>query len=125
MTSLRLAAARGSPKEAEEVPWEKPGAAAPHKPAVKAARSHATISKIASLEEAQAQLREQAALITKLSRKTKDQASTIDTLRDEKAELKREPAKLRAMLDKIFETYEWQVRAKGALSLRAAVFYCT
>ena len=66
MTSLRLAAARGSPKEAEEVPWEKPGAAAPHKPAVKAARSHATISKIASLEEAQAQLREQAALIKKL-----------------------------------------------------------
>jgi hypothetical protein len=34
------------------VSWEKPGAAAPHKPAVKAARSHATISKIASLEEA-------------------------------------------------------------------------
>ena len=117
--------AQGSPKKAEEVSCEKLGVATPHKPVVMATQSHATIRKIASLEKAQAQLREQAALITKLSRKTKDQASTIDTLRDEKAELKREPAKLRAMLDKIFETYEWQVRAKGALSLRAAVFYCT
>ena len=105
--------------------WEKPGAAAPHKPALKAARSHATISKIASLEQAQAQLREQAALITKLKRQTKDQASTINQLRDEKAELRREPAKLQAMLDQIFETYEWQVRARGALLLRAAIFYCT
>ena len=69
--------------------WEKPGAAAPHKPALKAARSHATISRIGSLEQAQAQLREQAALITKLKRQTKDQASTIDQLRDEKAELRR------------------------------------
>ena len=105
--------------------WEKPGAAAPHKPAVKAARSHATISRIASLEQAQAQLREQAPLIKKLQQKTKYQASTIDQLRDENAELRREPAKLHAMLDQIFETYEWQVRAKGALLLRAAVFYCT
>ena len=105
--------------------WEKPGAAAPHKRALKAARSHATVSRIGSLEQAQAQLREQGALITKLKRQTKDQASTIDQLREEKAELKREPAKLQAMLDQIFETYEWQVSAKGALSLRAAVFYCT
>ena len=89
--------------------WEKPGAAAPHKPAVKAARSHATISRIASLEQAQPQLREQAPLIKKLKRQTKDQASsTIDQLRDENAELRREPAKLQAMLDQIFETYEWQ-----------------
>ena len=52
---------------------------APHKPRpAKAARSHATVSRIGSLEEAQAQLREQAALITKLKRKTKDQASAID-----------------------------------------------
>ena len=57
--------------------WEKPGAAAPHKPAVNAARSHATISRIASLEQAQAQLREQAPLIKKLQQKTKYQASTI------------------------------------------------
>ena len=105
--------------------WEKPGAAAPHKPAVKAARSHATISRIASLEQAQAQLREQAPLIKNLQQKTKYQASTIDQLRDENAELRREPAKLQAMLDQIFETYEWQVRAKGVLLLRAAVFYCT
>ena len=92
--------------------WEKPGAAAPHKPAVNAARSHATISRIASLEQAQPQLREQAPLIKKLKRQTKDQASsTIDQLRDENAELRREPAKLQAMLDQIFETYEWQVRA--------------
>ena len=105
--------------------WEKPGAAAPHKPAVKAARSHATISRIASLEQAQPQLREQAPLIKNLQQKTKYQASTIDQLRDENAELRREPAKLQAMLDQIFETYEWQVRAKGALLLRAAVFYCT
>ena len=68
--------------------WEKPGAAAPHKPAVKAARSHATISRIASLEQAQAQLREQAPLIKKLQQKTKYQASTIDQLRDENAELR-------------------------------------
>ena len=105
--------------------WEKPGAAAPHKPAVKAARSHATISRIASLEQAQAQLREQAPLIKNLQQKTKYQASTIDQLRDENAELRREPAKLKAMLDQIFETYEWQVRAKGVLLLHAAVFYCT
>jgi len=98
---------------------------APHKRALKAARSHATVSRIGSLEQAQAQLREHGALITKLKRQTKDQASTIDQLREEKAELKREPAKLQAMLDQIFETYEWQVSAKGALSLRAAVFYCT
>ena len=63
--------------------WEKPGAAAPHKPALKAARSHATISRIGSLEQAQVQLREQAALITKLKRQTKDQSSTIDQLWDE------------------------------------------
>ena len=99
---------------------------APHKPRpAKAARSHATVSRIGSLEEAQAQLREQAALIKDLKRKTRDQASTIDQLREEKAQLKREPAKLQAMLDQIFETYEWQVSAKGALSLRAAVFYFT
>ena len=49
----------------------------------------------------------------------------IDQLREEKAQRKREPAKLQAMLDQIFETYEWQVSAKGALSLRAAVFYFT
>jgi tRNA A37 threonylcarbamoyladenosine synthetase subunit TsaC/SUA5/YrdC len=99
---------------------------APHKPrAAKAARSHATISRIGSLEEAQAQLREQAALIKDLKRKTRDQASTIDQLREEKVELRREPAKLQAMLGQIFETYEWQVRARGALLLRAAIFYCT
>lgn len=52
----------------------------PHKPAAKAARSHATVSRIGSLEEAQAQLREHGTLITQLNRKTKDQSNMIEKL---------------------------------------------
>jgi hypothetical protein len=51
---LRHAAAWRSPKEARA---EMSKVTAPHKPAAKAARSHATVSRIGSLEEAQAQLR--------------------------------------------------------------------
>ena len=38
------------------------------------------------------------------------QAAAVDAYAPENAALKREPAKLQAKLDQLFETYEWQVR---------------